>query len=319
MLNLKMKRRLPSTSVGSDRPARRDMRLQARVLVRIMVLTFTPAVRASGQDAPPSGATLRFASLLSDPALGMAQDQPGGVPIAVAEDTALDDAATPEWRFMLAPYFWLPAQSGHTKVKGITSDVSLTLPESWDLLDENFSAAILLHFEASKEQFTLFTDVMYLDLDHTGNGLFGTRDIGLEQGIFELGAAYAVIDRPLVEGQELGWRLEPLAGARVNYLESSADFPILIDFDDDKAWVDGFIGARTRLQLDSTWTLFARGDIGAGGSDFVWNALAGAEVRLASWASLMAGYRALSTDYSDGDFEYDMVLYGPFIALAFYF
>jgi hypothetical protein len=33
----------------------------------------------------------------------------------------------------------------------------------------------------------------------------------------------------------------------------------------------------------------------------------------------MAGYRALSTDYSDGDFKYDMVLYGPFIALAFYF
>jgi hypothetical protein len=280
-----------------------------------MVLSLT-AAWASGQDP---GAARRFGAFEIGPAPAAAQEEPAAVPVAVASDEAVDAAATPEWRFMVGTYLWLPAMSGDVKVQGVESDVSVTLSDSWDLIDENFNGGAILHLEATRERLTFFGDAMYLNLEHQGRGLFGVRDVGFEQGIFELGAAYAVIDRPLIENLEFGLRLEPLAGARINYLDASADFPLLIDFDDDKTWVDGFIGARAQLQLTPSWALFARGDIGAGGSDFVWNTIAGIDIRLADWASFYAGYRALSTDYSSGDFEYDMILYGPFIALGFRF
>lgn len=274
---------------------------------------------AYAQEAVRHGASGGASFTQGAPAPNAAQDQPGADSGSAEAAQAIESPAGGEWRFSLAPYFWLPAQSGHTTVKGITTDISLNLADAWDLIDENFDGGLLLHFEASKERLSLFADVMYLDLEHQGNGLFGTRNIGLEQGIFELGAAYALIDRPLVEGQELGLRLEPLAGARAYYLESSISFPVLIDTSGDKTWVDGFVGARARLELDRSLALFARGDLGGGGSDFAWNALGGVDVRLADWASLLAGYRALSTDYSSGEFEYDVTLYGPFIALSFRF
>jgi hypothetical protein len=73
------------------------------------------------------------------------------------------------------------------------------------------------------------------------------------------------------------------------------------------------------VSFTDSFSIFARADIGAGGSSFTWNALAGAEFRFNSWGSLFAGYRGLDLDYSSGsgadEFSYDMLMHGPFIGL----
>ena len=70
-------------------------------------------------------------------------------------------------------------------------------------------------------------------------------------------------------------------------------------------------------------SLRLRGDIGAGGSDLTWSALAGIEFRLNQTASFEFGYRALDTDYATGSgpdrFEYDVLLHGPYVGLTLSF
>jgi hypothetical protein len=146
----------------------------------------------------------------------------------------------------------------------------------------------------------------------------------MEQGIFELGLAYALIDDPISSADGPRLKLEPLAGARIQYLESTLDVQLPnIDASGEETWVDAFGGVRLALELNRRVTLFARGDAGGGGSDLTWNALAGVDVHIARRFSLVAGYRALYTDFSDGHgnekFGWDITLYGPFVGMVFRF
>jgi hypothetical protein len=140
----------------------------------------------------------------------------------------------------------------------------------------------------------------------------------------ELGVAYRVWDVPLNSTGSFRFWLEPLVGARLY----SIDLGLSIDgtnFDrsQKKTWVDGFIGARADLQFCKAFSMFARGDIGAGGSDFAWNAVVGGDLRLAKWCSLVGGYRWFDTDFQDGSgndgFEFNITLRGPFLGVTFRF
>ncbi len=86
------------------------------------------------------------------------------------------------------------------------------------------------------------------------------------------------------------------------------------------------IGLSTLWDLSERWALQLRGDIGgiAFGSDFAWDAfgLIGYQFSLFGEdnARVLAGYRALSQDYTDGSgrnkFKWDVTLHGPILGLA---
>ena len=71
------------------------------------------------------------------------------------------------------------------------------------------------------------------------------------------------------------------------------------------------------------WSFHARADVGGFGlgSDFAWNASTEVGYRVATWARLFLGYRALDFDFADGSgsdrVEYDVRLWGPLVGVSF--
>ena len=235
-------------------------------------------------------------------------------------EAPLDQPDGRGWHFSLTPYFWLPAIDGTVGIRGRSTSVDADIGDTFDAISNNFNFAAAIHAEVTHDRLALFGDVMYLSLETDTPA--DTLDIRQNQGIFELGLAYAVIQTPRSQGQP-GLTLEPLAGARVQHISLEIDLDGAGSDSGSQTWADGFVGARARIDLTDRVALRLRGDIGAGDSDLTWSALAGLGIMLCPHATLELGYRALDTDYSDGHgterFEYDLLLHGPYAALTISF
>ena len=244
---------------------------------------------------------------------------------AQADDAArsLAESSGEGWRFSVTPYLWIPAQEGDVSVMGQAAPVDLSVGDTFDTISDNFNFAALLHAEASRGDLTLFADAMYISLENDGVPLTSdTATVRQDQGVFELGAAYRLVglDR---SSSRPGFSFEPLGGVRMQSLELEIDPRMSPGVSRDRFWIDGFAGARARIGLNEGLALRLRADAGAGHSDFTWSALAGLDIALTDHASLVLGYRTLTTDYDDGHgesaFVYDMTLHGPFAALTITF
>lgn len=227
------------------------------------------------------------------------------------------------WRFMIAPYLWIPAQHGTVASGPISAQVSMNVGQSWNALWDNFKFAGCLHLEANKDKWTVFGDIMYTNL---GNEVKQTQiNVDQKMGIYELGASYAVFDGALPgaeEGSTVRFRAEPLAGVRIWHLD--------IDISDatrsrgpNETWVDGFAGARCELAFNEAFSLSARADIGTGMSDLTWNILTMANYNFNRTIAVFAGWRWLSDDYKKGSgldrFEYNIQFSGPFVGMKIMF
>ncbi|MBS0189399.1 MAG: hypothetical protein JSS51_15145 [Planctomycetes bacterium] len=235
---------------------------------------------------------------------------------------ALQSADEP-WKFVVAPYLWIPAQHG-TVAKGIVrANVSMSVGDTWNTLWDNFKFAGCIHLEAVHKQWSIFGDVMYMDLGNDVKNL--PINVGYQSGIFELGAGYAVHNGPL-PGAEAGspvkLRLEPIAGVRMWYLDATVSTPIN-SRGSTETWVDGFGGLRAELAFNETFSISGRADVGTGMSELTWNALAMLNINLSQNIALFAGWRWLSDDYHTGSgldrFEYDMMYNGPFAGVKITF
>jgi len=230
----------------------------------------------------------------------------------------LDDS----WQFKLAPYLWVPALDGDITVKGNSASVNFSVGDTFDAITDNFNFGLALRGEASHEEWSFLVDIMYLSLEVEDVPLLPSPgSIRQDQGIFEFATAYELTDDSS-SSESAGlpkFKFAPLAGVRVIYLSLDLDPSGPPQFSGEKGWADAFVGFRTSVSFTDSFSIFARADIGAGGSSFTWNALAGAEFRFNSWGSLFAGYRGLDLDYSSGsgadEFSYDMLMHGPFIGL----
>lgn len=220
------------------------------------------------------------------------------------------------WKFMIAPYLWVPAQHGNIGVGNLNANVAMTVGDTWNALWDNFRFAGCIHLEATKENWTVFGDAMYM---HLGNDVKNLPvEVDYKSGIFEVGGAYAVHSGVLpgaAPDAKLKARLEPLAGVRMWLLDteiSTASF----SRSHSEFWVDGFIGVRGELAFNETFSLSGRIDVGTGMSDMTWNALTMLNANLNEHWALFAGWRWLSDNYSSGSgrdrFEYDMMFNGPF-------
>jgi hypothetical protein len=157
---------------------------------------------------------------------------------------------------------------------------------------DNLETAFTVHFEASKGRWGLLADASYLnlagsqDIDTPGQ----TADVEVENLILEGAGGYEFADT---------WWV--IAGVRYFKLDSDIGFQLQIapDIEVDESWTDFFAGVIWRPQLGKRWKFSGRFDIGAGGSDLVWNASAVIDYRLGKWAAVFAGYRHLDYDYEN--------------------
>jgi hypothetical protein len=230
----------------------------------------------------------------------------------------LDDS----WQFKLAPYLWVPALDGDITIKGNSASVNYSVGDTFDAITDNFNFGLALRGEASHKEWSFLVDIMYLSLEVEDVPLpSDSASVRQDQGIFELAAAYELTSgSSSSDSAELPkFKFAPLAGVRVIYLSLELDPSGPAEFSGEKYWGDAFVGFRTSVSFTESFSIFARADIGAGGSSFTWNALAGVEFRFNTWGSLLAGYRGLDIDYSEGsgadEFAYDMLMHGPFVGL----
>ena len=131
-------------------------------------------------------------------------------------------------------------------------------------------------------------------------------------------AGYAVYDTDMA-------RLDLIAGGRLWSVNNEFDLKGGLlggaSKDDGATWVDPLVGAKLRVNVTEDVYATGWGMIGGfgAGSQLMWDLMGGAGYKFNDTFSLFAGYRAVSVDYSDNGFVYDVVEKGPILAGVFQF
>jgi len=111
------------------------------------------------------------------------------------------------------------------------------------------------------------------------------------------------------------WRL----GNRLS-IEPGA-LPITLSTAETRNWVDPVLAGRIIAQLGGPWSVTAVGDIGGFGvgSRLTWQAIGTVNYQWTEQLALRLGYRALSVDYEEGAFLYDVRMQGPILGATYRF
>jgi hypothetical protein len=229
---------------------------------------------------------------------------------------AKTDRSSDEWQFALSPLFlWGMSVDGTQQIGPVSAPLELNFTD--DLL-ENIAAVFTFHFEAHKKDLTLFTEYQYVKLDPSTKISNGpTVDVDFTVQKAEFGAGYRVAT---------WWGntdVEPILGLRWTYQDLELGPQIGLSLvDSTESWWDVFAGVRLWTHFTDKWTLVSRGDIGAGGSDLVWNVSFIVNYQYKDWVSTFFGYRVLDYDYDNGSgpsrYAYDATEQGPLLGLTFY-
>lgn len=218
-------------------------------------------------------------------------------------------AQASDWTYTIAPYFWGPEFRTSLDVgpnPPVDGDASI-----FDILN----GAFLIAGEARNGRWSIGAEFNYLDLgDDVSVGPFDSAaSWDLDGTMSSLGASYAVYE----DDQS---RVEAMAGLRHWDLDVSTT---VLDrtFSTNQSWTDPLIGARYSRVLNDRWSVTALGNIGGFGygSKFQWEALAQASWKWKRGISVAGGYRHLDVEFQDGREVIDLILTGPYVALAFNF
>jgi len=227
------------------------------------------------------------------------------------------------WQFTAQLYLWGASIGGETR-SGTGISVELE-----DLLN-NLEMVFMGSFEARKGKWSLLTDVIYLDLSGSetltvsipiGPGIPVTTSgrLDLTSWVVHLAGGYNL----LTSGKSV---LDLIAGAR--YLDLDADVFLgleglgpaqSINFSVSESIWDGIVGVKGRVALGERWFLPYYLDIGAGDSDFSWQAAAGVSFQAARWADIGLVYRYLAWEFESGSLINDFDISGPAFGASFRF
>jgi hypothetical protein len=250
----------------------------------------------------------------------------GALTLAPAAATAADESFDRAgWTGSFAMYSWLPWLSGDIGVKSVDIDVDVGPDDILSSLDWSTLPVWMSYGELRNGRLTLFNDIMWTALEAGAGfeGFIGPDSVQVDytQLTVELGAAYAVWSQG-------GSTIDVLAGGR--YWRQETDvfvggMVVALERSGSVDWVDPFVGARLQQTVAPGQTLLVRGDVGGfgAGSDFSWQAMATFNMELCETGGHRIdgylGYRALSVDYSEGAYSYDVLQHGPIMGLTMKF
>ena len=245
----------------------------------------------------------------------------------------------------LAPYIWLTSLSGSTTEGGIKLDVDESFFDLADSADSLFG--LMGSFDMKIDRIVFQLNGAWTTVDFSGDQK-PTPDVKISANLnfqtlwIESFIGYRFLDRPVGEDPASRRRLflDAFAGVRYTAVKQSGTVKVKgdlslpeggevavsekVDFDGTKDWFEPFIGLRLGYDLTEHWEVMVRGDVGGfgAGSDFAWQAFGGVGYRwyLKGWSiAAYGGFRALGQDYSDGDYAWDMITYGPVVGAQFSF
>jgi hypothetical protein len=214
--------------------------------------------------------------------------------------SAQTESQAADWRFNFTPYVWMSGLKGTIGVGSNTSEVDVSFTDGAE--DFEFGFAGLL--EARHHPWVFRTDFFYVSLsDESATSAGSTLTVGQDELMLHPEVGYTVLTRP--------WGgVDGLIGAR--YWNLGVDLSGLAqDVSADRNWVDATVGANFRYQPGEKWRLVAKADVGAGGSNLIWQLYGGAGYDLGQCCALVAAWRHLHIDYDEDDLVYDVQLSGP--------
>ncbi len=222
---------------------------------------------------------------------------------AAAQGVVYDETAGDKWRSALIVYLWALGMDGTAAIAGNEVEVD----KSFSDLLEDLDAALSLRFESHKGRWGYFLDAMYTRLKPEGDTPIGKVTVDVKNVIAEAGGLY-----------HINSTVAALYGVRYQEMDVDLEFPRrTVGAKQD--WVDAFVGLRVVPVRTEKWNVFLRGDIGGGDSDFVWNAVLGAQYRFNRNWSAIGAYRVLSNDVENNGFRWDVDYQGLGLALGYSF
>jgi hypothetical protein len=256
-----------------------------------------------------------------------------------------DPAPADKWTFALRPYLWAPGISGTLKYDIPPTGDGASNVDFASYILQNLNFALMLSAEARKGDWSVLTDVVYLDVESTdaevksvsftGPGgrveISAGADLGtkvkLSGVLWELAGGYTV-----ARGGNSS--LDLLAGFRYLGIEAETDWQLSGSITGPGSgqsfagsgsvsgrvdlW-DGIVGIRGRVGLgDSRWAIPYYLDVGTGDSALTWQGVAGIEYRY-DWGDLQLMYRHLYYDMKSDKLLQNVSLSGPAIGVNFRF
>jgi len=266
--------------------------------------------------------------------------------IAVSLPAYAGEPAPPDkWTFALRPYLWAPGISGTLKYDvPPTGDGAANVDFSSYVL-ENLNFALMLTAEARKRDWSVLTDVVYLDVESGDTNVKSVSFTG-PGGRFEVSAGANLDTNASLSG--VLWELaggytvarggnsslDLLAGFRLLTIKAETDWLLSGSITDNVSggtfarsggvsqsetlW-DGIIGIRGTVGLgDSRWAIPYYLDVGTGNSALTWQGVAGIEYRY-DWGDLQLMYRYTYYDMKEDKLLQNVSLGGPAIGVNFRF
>jgi len=262
---------------------------------------------------------------------------------AFAEETPPAD----KWTFAVRPYLWAPGINGTLKYDiPPTGDGAASVDFASYIL-ENLKFALMLTAEARKGDWSVLTDVVYLDVESgdskvtsvgfagpggrveiSAGGDLGTK-VTLRGVLWELAGGYTV-----ARGGNSS--LDLLAGFRYLGIEATTDWQLSGSITDNVSggggtfarsgsasarvdlW-DGIVGIRGTVGLgESKWSIPYYLDVGTGTSALTWQGVAGIGYRY-QWGDLQLMYRYTYYDMKGDKLLQNVSLGGPALGVNFRF
>jgi hypothetical protein len=234
---------------------------------------------------------------------------------AHATDAApLRSDAEDRWQLAIAPYIWLPSVDGTMRfsLPGGGADTS-TGP--YDYL-QNLKFAFMIQGEARKGDWSFFADGIYLNFGrhesavNATNGLFGPRETQQSAETSFRGTLVEIGGGRTVMRQSWG-SVDAIVGMRYLGVKGTLDATAVsttsaganpqLDVSQVQNIFDGFAGVRGRVSItgDGRWYVPFYLDLGAGSSEFTWQAMTGLGYAM-KWGDVSLTYRYLAF-YGRGD------------------
>lgn len=234
----------------------------------------------------------------------------GGVDQAAAGPAKAED----DWHYSLAPLFlWGISIDGSATIGRATAPLDLSFKDD---VFENIDAVYTFHFEARKQDWTIFAEYQYVNLKPGAalpNG--SSVNVDFENSMAELGTMYRVARYDRTDVDVLGGLRYVNQDIRV----TGVPLPPVSTISADEDWVDAMFGGRVRSRISSNWQFVGRADYSVGGSDGTCNLSGLFDYRFNDWGSLFFGYRWMDFDYSNGSganfYAYEATQQGPLAGL----
>jgi hypothetical protein len=235
-------------------------------------------------------------------------------PAVAAEPAVVESKA---WQFDIVPYVWGAGIGGDVAIGTLPAQgVEVTFSDIWD----NLNIAGMLAFEARKDNWGVLIDAIYVDVSDTvptpDEALYGQADVSMSQQLYTALVTYRIHDGDKVT-VDLGW------GPR--YVRIDTDLELTSGAlqgrkaRHDEDWWDWLAGVRVVGHPSKRWSLMGYADLGGGGVEMTWEAIAAADFAFNKTVSLAFGYRYLNTDYDQNSFVFDGAMQGPFLGVGFHF